>query len=59
MTFAQSAVGASMIAFGGLSWALDAAAAPVAAVFRLEPSMRVAGALPTGDRNCCRSIHRL
>ncbi|MGH9158569.1 MAG: ABC transporter ATP-binding protein, partial [Vicinamibacteraceae bacterium] len=27
--FAQSAVGASMIAFGGLNWALDGAAAPV------------------------------
>jgi ABC-type multidrug transport system fused ATPase/permease subunit len=50
VTFAQSAVGASMIAFGGLSWALDGAAAPVAAVLRLEPSMRVAGALPTGTR---------
>lgn len=48
VTFAQSAVGASMIAFGGLSWALDGAAAPVAAVLRLEPSMRAAGALPTG-----------
>jgi ATP-binding cassette, subfamily B, bacterial len=50
VTFAQSAVGASMIAFGGLSWALDGAAAPAAAVLRLEPSMRVAGALPSGAR---------
>ena len=32
VVFAQSAVGTSMIAFGGLSWALDGAAAPVAAV---------------------------
>jgi ABC-type multidrug transport system fused ATPase/permease subunit len=39
-----------MIAFGGLSWALDGAAAPVAAVLRLEPSMRAAGALPRGSR---------
>ena len=39
VVFAQSAVGASMIAFGGLSWALDGAAAPVAAVLRLEPAM--------------------
>jgi ATP-binding cassette subfamily B protein len=50
VTFAQSAVGASMIAFGGLSWAMDGAAAPVAAVLRLEPSMRAAGALPAGTR---------
>jgi ATP-binding cassette, subfamily B, bacterial len=50
VTFAQTAVGASMIAFGGLSWALDGAAAPVAAVLRLEPSMRVAGALQPGSR---------
>jgi ABC-type multidrug transport system fused ATPase/permease subunit len=50
VTYAQSAVGASMIAFGGLSWALDGAAAPVAAVLRLEPSMRAAGALPGGKR---------
>src|SRR5580693_3544657 len=37
VVFAQSAVGVSMIAFGGFSWALDGAAAPVAAVMRLEP----------------------
>ena len=50
VTFAQSAVGASMIAFGGLSWALDGAAAPAAAVLRVEPSMRAGGALPSGTR---------
>ena len=49
-TYAQSAVGASMIAFGGLNWALDGAAAPVAAVLRLEPDMRTAGALSNGSR---------
>jgi ATP-binding cassette, subfamily B, bacterial len=48
--FAQSAVGTSMIAFGGLNWALDSAAAPVAAVLRLEPAMDPAGALPSGTR---------
>jgi ABC-type multidrug transport system fused ATPase/permease subunit len=48
--FAQSAVGTSMIAFGGLNWALDSAAAPVAAVLRLEPAMEPAGALPSGTR---------
>jgi ATP-binding cassette subfamily B protein len=46
--FAQAAVGTSMIAFGGLSWALDGSAAPVAAVLRLEPAMRPAGALSSG-----------
>jgi ABC-type multidrug transport system fused ATPase/permease subunit len=49
VVFAQSAVGASMIAFGGLSWALDGAAAPVAAVLRLGPAMANAGRLHSGD----------
>src|SRR5688500_10517674 len=40
VVYVQSAVGVSMIAFGGFSWALDGAAAPVAAVLRLEPAMR-------------------
>src|SRR5713101_3151243 len=48
--FAQSAVGTSMIAFGGLNWALDGSAAPVAAVLRLEPAMGPAGALTAGQR---------
>jgi ABC-type multidrug transport system fused ATPase/permease subunit len=39
-----------MIAFGGINWALDGAAAPVAAVLRLESAMAPAGALPSGDR---------
>jgi ABC-type multidrug transport system fused ATPase/permease subunit len=50
VVYAQSAVGASMIAFGGLNWALDGAAAPVAAVLRLQPSMAAAGALAAGRR---------
>jgi ATP-binding cassette, subfamily B, bacterial len=50
VVFAQSAVGASMIAFGGLSWALDGAAAPVAAVMRLGPAMAAAGSLRSGHR---------
>jgi ABC-type multidrug transport system fused ATPase/permease subunit len=45
VVFAQVAVGVSAIAFGGLSWALDGAAAPVAAVLRLEPAMRERGEL--------------
>jgi ABC-type multidrug transport system fused ATPase/permease subunit len=48
VTFASVAVGASMIAFGGLSWALDGAAAPVSAVLRLKEAMSAAGALPLG-----------
>jgi ABC-type multidrug transport system fused ATPase/permease subunit len=48
VVFAQVAVGSSMIAFGGLNWALDGAAAPVAAVLRLEPAMTPAGALAGG-----------
>jgi ATP-binding cassette subfamily B protein len=50
VVFAQSAVGTSMIAFGGLNWALDGATAPVAAVLRLEPAMARAGALSSGLR---------
>jgi ATP-binding cassette, subfamily B, bacterial len=48
--FAQAAVGTSLIAFGGLNWALDGAAAPVAAVLKLEPAMKPAGALRSGTR---------
>ena len=51
VVFAQAAVGASLLAFGGLSWALDGAAAPVAAVLRLEAAMASAGALPSGRRS--------
>ncbi|HET9317237.1 MAG TPA: ABC transporter ATP-binding protein [Vicinamibacteria bacterium] len=50
IAFAQAAVGVSAIAFGGLSWALDGAAAPVAAVLRLEPAMAERGALPVRRR---------
>jgi ABC-type multidrug transport system fused ATPase/permease subunit len=50
VTFATAAIGASAIAFGGLSWALDGAAAPAAAVLRLQPAMERAGALARGTR---------
>jgi ABC-type multidrug transport system fused ATPase/permease subunit len=49
--YAQCVVGTSMIAFGGLNWALDGAAAPVAAVARLEPAMAAAGKLVPGSRS--------
>ena len=48
--YVQCAIGVSMIATGGFSWALDGAAAPVAAVMRLDPVMRPAGALHSGAR---------
>jgi ABC-type multidrug transport system fused ATPase/permease subunit len=51
VVFAQAAIGTSMIAFGGLNWALDGSAAPVAAVLRLEPAMGPAGALVSGSRS--------
>ena len=50
VVYVQTAIGVSMIAFGGFSWALDGSSAPVAAVLRLEPAMRPAGALASGDR---------
>ncbi len=51
VTFASAAIGTSMIAFGGLSWALDSASAPTGAVLRLRPSMKTAGALSLGTRS--------
>jgi ATP-binding cassette subfamily B protein len=45
VTYASAAVATSTIAFGGLSWALDGAAAPAAAVLRLQAAMAPAGAL--------------
>ncbi len=50
VTFATAAFGASMIAFGGLSWALDGAAAPAAAVLRLRQAMAPKGALTRGTK---------
>src|SRR5438094_7254805 len=50
VTFASAAVSTSMIAFGGLSWALDGAAAPAGAVLRLQEAMASAGALVRGER---------
>jgi ATP-binding cassette subfamily B protein len=50
VVYAQVALGTSMIAFGGLNWALDGAAAPVAASLRVTPAMAAAGALPAGTR---------
>ncbi|HYK27807.1 MAG TPA: ABC transporter ATP-binding protein [Streptosporangiaceae bacterium] len=48
--YAQAAVGTSMIAFGGLNWAVDGAAAPVAAVNRLKAAMSKIGTVDSGER---------
>ncbi len=48
--FASAAIGTSMIAFGGLSWALDGAAAPAASVLRLRADMSVTGTVAKGER---------
>ena len=45
VTFASAAVSTGMIGFGGLSWAIDGAASPAAAVLRLEGAMGREGAL--------------
>ena len=50
VAYASAAIGTSMIAFGGLNWALDSAAAPVAAVARLKAAMGQAGTITSGDR---------
>ena len=50
VTFLSAGASTSMIAFGGLSWALDGAAAPASAVLRLREAMRPAGALSRGAR---------
>jgi len=51
VTFASAAISTSMIAFGGLSWALDGASAPAAAVLRLPGSMRETGAVAVGNED--------
>jgi ATP-binding cassette, subfamily B, bacterial len=49
-TYATAAIGTGLLAFGGLSWAIDGASAPVAAVLRLDAAMAPAGALALGTR---------
>ena len=60
VVYAQCAVGTSLIAFGGLNWALDGAAAPVAAVAAARAGdglgralvvRSVAGRRPAGTRD--------
>jgi len=51
IAYATAATGTSMIAFGGLNWALDGAAAPTAAVARLKAAMSRAGTITSGSRS--------
>ncbi len=48
VTAAQLALGVSAVAFGGLNWAMDGAAAPVVAIARLGSRVGAAGALASG-----------
>ncbi len=50
VAYASAAVGTSMVAFGGLNWALDGAAAPVAAVARLTAAMARTSTVTSGER---------
>jgi ATP-binding cassette, subfamily B, bacterial len=48
VVFVQAAIGVSSIAFGGLNWAMDGAAAPVVALARVEAAVD-SGALAEGS----------
>ncbi len=48
VVFVQAAIGVSSIAFGGLNWAMDGAAAPVAALARVEAAV-TSGELAEGS----------
>ena len=50
VVFVQAAIGVSSIAFGGLNWALDGAAAPVAALGRFEAAVGRRGVPATQAR---------
>ena len=55
VVYAQATVGTAMIAFGGLNWALDGAAAPTAAVARLKSAMaRTMTVTDSGSRSATR-----
>ena len=59
VVFAQALIGAAMIAFGGLNWALDGASAPAAAVLRLKGAMAERGALSSGTGSISAGAHEL
>ena len=51
VTFASAAISTSMIAFGGLSWAMDSASAPAVAVMSLHEKMLPSAVLSEGDKS--------
>ncbi len=48
VVFVQATIGVSLIAFGGLNWALDGACAPIAALGRLEAAVGGSESLVAG-----------
>ncbi len=55
VVYAQTALGVGMVAFGGLNWAIDGAAAPVVAVARLGTAMAPRGALASRPSGAART----
>ena len=51
VVFVQATIGVSLIAFGGLNWALDGACAPIAALGRLEAAVGGSETLIAGAAN--------
>jgi ATP-binding cassette, subfamily B, bacterial len=51
VVFAQAMIGASMIAFGGLNWALPIAADSVGVIMRLRDRMMTANSITAGEAN--------
>jgi ATP-binding cassette, subfamily B, bacterial len=49
VVFVQAAIGVSSVAFGGLSWVIDGAAAPVMALQRLRAAIDAAGDIASGS----------
>jgi ABC-type multidrug transport system fused ATPase/permease subunit len=58
VVFVQAAIGVSAVAFGGLNWALDGAAAPVAALGRVEAAV-AAARLPPGTEQPAPGAHEI
>src|ERR1700761_2215629 len=50
LAYSPAAVGTALVAFGGLNWAVDGAAAPTAAVERLKGSMAGTKTVASGTR---------
>lgn len=59
VVYVQAALGVSALAFGGLSWVLDGAGAPVTALERLEAAVTSAGALQPAARGATSAIEQV